>query len=95
MRRVIVVSPQPARCPNNSIMRPVRVVTYGECQRNQAARLGGHVLDGCNDFIASGEEGTAAALTCAACGCHRNFHRREIQITVVCDCSSHPTNNGA
>lgn len=27
----------------------------------------------------SGEEGTIEALTCSACNCHRNFHRKEIQ----------------
>lgn len=27
----------------------------------------------------SGEEGTAEALKCAACNCHRNFHRKEVK----------------
>nr|GLL18525.1 mini zinc finger protein 3-like [Ipomoea trifida]GMC48338.1 mini zinc finger protein 2-like [Ipomoea batatas]GMC52645.1 mini zinc finger protein 2-like [Ipomoea batatas]GMC54498.1 mini zinc finger protein 2-like [Ipomoea batatas] len=54
-------------------------VRYVECQRNHAANLGGYAVDGCREFMASGEEGTTAALTCAACGCHRNFHRREEQ----------------
>ncbi|CAA6660239.1 unnamed protein product [Spirodela intermedia] len=27
----------------------------------------------------SGEEGTLEALKCAACGCHRNFHRKEAE----------------
>ncbi|MCL7037144.1 hypothetical protein MKW94_015346 [Papaver nudicaule] len=27
-------------------------------------------------YAASGEEGTSASLKCAACNCHRNFHRR-------------------
>ncbi|CAD6249789.1 unnamed protein product [Miscanthus lutarioriparius] len=49
---------------------------YRECLRNHAARLGAHVLDGCCEFMPSGSDG-AAALTCAACGCHRSFHRRE------------------
>ncbi|CAI0388502.1 unnamed protein product [Linum tenue] len=39
-------------------------------------------------MASNGEEGTTAALTCAACGCHRNFHRREVDTEVVCDCSS-------
>jgi ZF-HD class homeobox domain-containing protein len=49
---------------------------YRECLRNHAARLGAHVLDGCCEFMPSGSDG-AAALACAACGCHRSFHRRE------------------
>ncbi|KAI9119099.1 hypothetical protein K1719_009774 [Acacia pycnantha] len=50
-------------------------VRYGVCQRNHAANSGGYAVDGCREFIASGEEANAA-LTCAACGCHRNFHKR-------------------
>ncbi|XAR65479.1 hypothetical protein NMG60_11009620 [Bertholletia excelsa] len=70
---------------NTSIVRRVR---YVECQKNHAANLGGYAVDGCREFMASGEEGTSGALTCAACGCHRNFHRREAAETeVVCDSS--------
>ncbi|XLS55653.1 hypothetical protein HN51_005408 [Arachis hypogaea] len=29
------------------------------------------------EFMASAAEGTTGALTCATCGCHRNFHRRK------------------
>jgi hypothetical protein len=36
--------------------------------------------------MASGAEGTAAALLCAACGCHRSFHRREVEADRDCDC---------
>ncbi|CAN4088465.1 unnamed protein product [Withania somnifera] len=54
-----------------------RNIRYVECQRNHAANIGGYAVDGCREFMASGENGTAA-LTCAACGCHRNFHRREV-----------------
>ncbi|KAG6471169.1 hypothetical protein ZIOFF_072270 [Zingiber officinale] len=50
---------------------------YKECLRNHAAALGGHVLDGCGEFMPGGEPETADALRCAACGCHRSFHRRE------------------
>ncbi|XP_050228970.1 mini zinc finger protein 2-like [Mercurialis annua] len=68
----------------------VRSVRYGECQKNHAANVGGYAVDGCREFMASnGEEGTIASLTCAACGCHRSFHRREIETDqVACDCSS-------
>ncbi|VFQ86637.1 unnamed protein product [Cuscuta campestris] len=57
-------------------------VRYAECQRNHAANIGGHAVDGCREFMPCGAEGTAAALTCAACGCHRNFHRREDRPTL-------------
>jgi ZF-HD class homeobox domain-containing protein len=49
---------------------------YRECQRNHAARMGAHVLDGCCEFMPSATEGPGA-LACVACGCHRSFHRRE------------------
>ncbi|KAL3525932.1 hypothetical protein ACH5RR_014304 [Cinchona calisaya] len=55
------------------------VVTYKDCLKNHAASLGGHAVDGCGEFMPS----PTATLTdptsfkCAACGCHRNFHRRE------------------
>ncbi|XP_037494575.1 mini zinc finger protein 2 isoform X2 [Jatropha curcas] len=61
----------------------VRTVRYGECQKNHAANIGGYAVDGCREFMASGEEGTNTALMCAACGCHRNFHRREVETEVV------------
>ncbi|KAK8617183.1 hypothetical protein V6N13_117149 [Hibiscus sabdariffa] len=61
------------------------VVRYGECQKNHAASIGGHAVDGCREFMASGMEGTTRALTCAACGCHRNFHRKEVETEVVCE----------
>ncbi|XP_022864996.1 mini zinc finger protein 2-like [Olea europaea var. sylvestris] len=66
----------------------VRTVRYAECQKNHAASVGGYAVDGCREFMPCGEEGTDDALTCAACGCHRNFHRREVQNEIVCDCSS-------
>ncbi|CAL5098523.1 unnamed protein product [Urochloa decumbens] len=67
----------------------VVVVQYRECQRNHAASIGGYAVDGCREFMASGADGTAAALLCAACGCHRSFHRREVEPD--CDCSSTTT----
>ncbi|PKU86948.1 zinc-finger homeodomain protein 1-like [Dendrobium catenatum] len=50
-------------------------VSYRECLRNHAASLGSHVLDGCGEFM----PGATDSLKCAACGCHRSFHRRESQ----------------
>lgn len=55
------------------------VVRYRECLKNHAASMGSHVVDGCGEFMPSGEEGTLESLRCAACECHRNFHRKETQ----------------
>lgn len=53
-------------------------VKYGECMRNHAASIGGHANDGCGEFMPRADDGSRNSLTCAACGCHRNFHRREL-----------------
>ncbi|KAL7117328.1 hypothetical protein ACP275_03G065000 [Erythranthe tilingii] len=52
-------------------------ISYRECLKNHAANIGGNVTDGCGEFMPSGDDGTLEALKCAACGCHRNFHRKE------------------
>ncbi|GAV81679.1 ZF-HD_dimer domain-containing protein [Cephalotus follicularis] len=62
-------------CGSNSKPATVR---YRECLRNHAASVGGNVFDGCGEFMPSGEEGSLEALKCAACDCHRNFHRKEM-----------------
>ncbi|THU48911.1 hypothetical protein C4D60_Mb06t03970 [Musa balbisiana] len=51
---------------------------YRECLKNHAASLGGHALDGCGEFMLSptADPADPTSLRCAACGCHRNFHRR-------------------
>ncbi|XP_050378829.1 zinc-finger homeodomain protein 3-like [Argentina anserina] len=54
-------------------------IKYKECLKNHAAAMGGTATDGCGEFMPSGEEGTIEALTCSACNCHRNFHRKEIE----------------
>ncbi|KAI5656068.1 hypothetical protein M9H77_24861 [Catharanthus roseus] len=53
------------------------IIRYRECLKNHAASTGGNVTDGCGEFMPSGEEGTLEAFKCAACNCHRNFHRKE------------------
>ncbi|KAK4751020.1 hypothetical protein SAY87_004502 [Trapa incisa] len=60
-----------------SSAKPMPSVRYRECRRNHAASVGGSVLDGCGEFMPAGEEGTIESLRCAACNCHRNFHRKE------------------
>ncbi|KAL6848723.1 hypothetical protein ACP4OV_021306 [Aristida adscensionis] len=59
--------------PGNHAAPPV--ARYHECLRNHAAALGGHVVDGCGEFM-PGAGGGEDALRCAACGCHRSFHRK-------------------
>lgn len=49
---------------------------YRECLKNHAAKMGGNVTDGCGEFMPS--EGSGPDFfKCAACGCHRSFHRKE------------------
>ncbi|TKY58859.1 Zinc-finger homeodomain protein 11 [Spatholobus suberectus] len=57
------------------------VVSYKECLKNHAASIGGHALDGCGEFMPSSSTNPTdpRSLKCAACGCHRNFHRRDPQ----------------
>ncbi|KAK4757681.1 hypothetical protein SAY87_018982 [Trapa incisa] len=58
---------------------PPAVVTYRECLKNHAASRGGYALDGCGEFMPSpaATDSDPTSIKCAACGCHRNFHRRE------------------
>ncbi|XP_057472648.1 uncharacterized protein LOC130761175 [Actinidia eriantha] len=53
-------------------------VKYEVCCKNHAVRMGKYSSsDGCLEFMASeGEAGSRDALMCAACGCHRNFHKK-------------------
>eukprot|EP00249_Psilotum_nudum_P017630 c26416_g1_i4 orf=815-1564(-) len=68
--------------------KPKEVVVYRECLKNHAVSIGGYALDGCGEFMPNGEEGTVEALKCAACSCHRNFHRREVEGEHLCDCKN-------
>lgn len=63
-------------------------IIYRECLKNHAASMGGHVLDGCGEFMPGGEEGTPETFKCAACECHRSFHRREIDGSPQCVANS-------
>ncbi|KAJ7970223.1 Zinc-finger homeodomain protein [Quillaja saponaria] len=47
---------------------------YRECLRNHAASLGSYSTDGCGEFTV--DDTSPGCLQCAACGCHRNFHRK-------------------
>ncbi|KAJ7943477.1 Zinc-finger homeodomain protein 11 [Quillaja saponaria] len=63
------------------IVPPSTVVSFKECLKNHAASIGGHALDGCGEFMPSSTSNPTdpTSLKCAACGCHRNFHRRDTQ----------------
>lgn len=69
--------PAPVLVPPSS-NSATTIIRYRECLKNHAANTGRYILDGCGEFMASGDEGTLEALKCAACDCHRNFHRKEI-----------------
>ncbi|KAB2628836.1 zinc-finger homeodomain protein 2-like [Pyrus ussuriensis x Pyrus communis] len=67
-----------AAAPNSTTTTTLAtMVRYRECLKNHAVSIGGHALDGCGEFLSAGDEGTMDALKCAACNCHRNFHRKE------------------
>jgi ZF-HD class homeobox domain-containing protein len=65
---------------NNSFSRNL-VMRYKECLKNHAAAIGGNATDGCGEFMPSGDEGTMESLKCSACNCHRNFHRKETELS--------------
>ena len=92
-RQVVLKRDEPSSRNSTTSSLTIRSVRYGECQKNHAASVGGYAVDGCREFMASGEEGTTGALTCAACGCHRNFHRREVETEAVSESSS-PSSHG-
>lgn len=91
--------PQPQPHTQTQTQPTTSTVRYRECLKNHAATMGGHVVDGCGEFMPSGEEGTQEALKCAACECHRNFHRKEIegesQYVSNCYYSHNPNRNSS
>ncbi|XP_071693273.1 zinc-finger homeodomain protein 2-like [Rutidosis leptorrhynchoides] len=72
-------SQAPSRPPETARAATAVVVRYTKCLKNHAANMGAHVLDGCGEFMPNGEDDTPEALKCAACECHRSFHRREVE----------------
>ncbi|XP_022740152.1 zinc-finger homeodomain protein 6-like [Durio zibethinus] len=89
--------PSPVAGPTSTTISSTPLIRYRECLKNHAASMGGHVVDGCGEFMPSGEEDTPEALKCAACECHRNFHRKEIngesQYTLSCYYTFNPNKN--
>jgi len=81
---------KPFMFPNGAAVKKVKPAAvapaageplYRECLKNHAASLGGHAVDGCGEFMPSPGANPAdpTSLKCAACGCHRNFHRRAVE----------------
>ena len=81
---------KPVMFPNGAALKkavkpaavaPAGEPLYRECLKNHAASLGGHAVDGCGEFMPSPGANPAdpTSLKCAACGCHRNFHRRTLE----------------
>ncbi|KAI3923579.1 hypothetical protein MKW92_033980 [Papaver armeniacum] len=63
---------------SSSMLMTCSNIRYRECLKNHAIGVGGHAVDGCGEFMPAGDDGTLDALKCAACNCHRNFHRKEV-----------------
>lgn len=57
-------------------MKGKRGRRYREYLKNHAVSIRGYTVDGCRKFMAEGKEGILDVLCCAACDCHRNFHRK-------------------
>lgn len=70
---------------------PPPSLVYKECLKNHAASMGGHALDGCGEFMPSPTATTTdpTSFKCAACGCHRNFHRRDPEDTIATPTTTH------
>ncbi|KAI3927343.1 hypothetical protein MKX01_027574 [Papaver californicum] len=88
---VVITTPTPTKSFTNGVLKrhhhhnhqpqptSAAIVVYRECLKNHAASLGGHSLDGCGEFMPSPNTNLSdlTSLKCAACNCHRNFHRRD------------------
>ncbi|VFQ93583.1 unnamed protein product [Cuscuta campestris] len=80
-----------------ALMEPplqMRKPRYRECLKNHAVGIGGHAVDGCGEFIPAGEDGSLDALKCAACNCHRNFHRKETELSPAAAAAVAPVHFG-
>lgn len=56
-----------------------KVIKYGVCLKNHATKFGDYVVDGCLEFVKSGDNGTKEEFICATCECFRGFHRMNNQ----------------
>ncbi|RZC60789.1 hypothetical protein C5167_022531 [Papaver somniferum] len=86
---VVITTPPPTKSFTNGVLKrhhhhqpqptSAAIVVYRECLKNHAASLGGRSLDGCGEFMPSPNTNLSdpTSLKCAACNCHRNFHRRD------------------
>ncbi|XP_004509783.2 zinc-finger homeodomain protein 2-like [Cicer arietinum] len=82
---MITVSSEPSYVETNRVTNSgmkmsnheVEEARFKECRKNHSYGNGGYSLDGCLAFLPDGVEGTREFFICAACRCHRNFHRQE------------------
>lgn len=88
----------PRRSQQGSLVSRITTVRFLECQKNQAIETGEHVLDGCQEFLMYRDAKGVATLICAACGCQREFHRKDVKIdftrTSESNCSSESSTSG-
>ncbi|EOA13999.1 hypothetical protein CARUB_v10027131mg [Capsella rubella] len=63
------------------ILKVTQKPHYTKCMKNHAAGIGTTAYDGCGEFVVKTEE--KDSLNCAACGCHRDFHREVVSETVL------------
>ena len=87
-KKVVLRSQAWSTIDSNMIPTVRSIVSYRECKHNHAANTGGYALDGCTQCMPIVFDGTSRALICVACGCHRNFHRREVISHVDAESSS-------
>ncbi|KAK6136534.1 hypothetical protein DH2020_029730 [Rehmannia glutinosa] len=69
-KKVVKVEPPP-------VVKYKTEVVYTKCHKIHEFKFQNSV-DGCQEFTPKGGDGTAMALTCGVCGCHKGFHRNEI-----------------
>ncbi|XVF57068.1 hypothetical protein PTKIN_Ptkin06aG0173900 [Pterospermum kingtungense] len=70
------------KSPFEVITRKIKIIDakYKECKRNHGTQLGTNILDGCGEFVLKGTSETRDVdMYCEACGCHRNFHHKELK----------------
>ncbi|KAL4383918.1 hypothetical protein GQ457_15G016530 [Hibiscus cannabinus] len=66
-----------SNCVVDQTQSSERICRYKECRRNHAASFGRYAIDGCREFICCRDD----VFMCAACGCHRSFHRKDYPST--------------
>ncbi|KAL3824557.1 hypothetical protein ACJIZ3_020586 [Penstemon smallii] len=65
-------------------------VRYTECHKIHVSKTGENYVDGCKEFRSdiNRERWYGEQVSCAACKCHKSFHRNEIKKEVITPFSS-------